>query len=278
MGRAGFFPRGGKTRIRNPMNLSLYSAATGMEAQQLNLNTIANNLANVNTHGFKRSKIEFQDMLYQKPRSSGTDSGGGNLRPTGIEVGNGSRVAASSKVFTQGQLTQSGEKFDLAIQGDGFFEVQRPDGTIGFTRDGSFKLNAQGQVVNVDGLPVLSGFQPIAAGASGVTISEDGQVTVQGSNGSQTFRLTLARFANPAGLRSLGGNLYEETAASGTPELGQPGEQGFARIIQGFTEASNVNIVEEMVNLIMAQRAYEINSKSIQTSDEMLKNDASMKR
>jgi flagellar basal-body rod protein FlgG len=132
--------------------------------------------------------------------------------------------------------------------------------------------------VNVDGLPVLSGFQPIAAGASGVTISEDGQVTVQGSNGSQTFRLTLARFANPAGLRSLGGNLYEETAASGTPELGQPGEQGFARIIQGFTEASNVNIVEEMVNLIMAQRAYEINSKSIQTSDEMLKNDASMKR
>jgi flagellar basal-body rod protein FlgG len=260
------------------MNLSLYSAATGMEAQQLNLNTIANNLANVNTHGFKRSKIEFQDMLYQKPRSSGTDSGGGNLRPTGVEIGNGSRVAASSKVFTQGQLTQSGEKFDLAIQGDGFFEVQRPDGTIGFTRDGSFKQNAQGQIVTVDGLPVLSGFQPIPAGASAVTIAEDGQVTVQSSSGSQSFRLTLARFANPAGLRSLGGNLYEETPASGTPELGQPGEQGFARIIQGFTEASNVNIVEEMVNLIMAQRAYEINSKSIQTSDEMLKNDASMKR
>lgn len=260
------------------MNLSLYSAATGMEAQQLNLNTIANNLANVNTHGFKRSKIEFQDMLYQKPRSAGTDSGGGNLRPTGIEVGNGSRVAASSKVFTQGQLTQSGEKFDLAIQGDGFFEVQRPDGTIGFTRDGSFKQNAQGQIVTVDGMPVLSGFQPIPAGASAVTIAEDGQVTVQSASGSQSFRLTLARFSNPSGLRSLGGNLYEETAASGTPELGQPGEQGFARIIQGFTEASNVNIVEEMVNLIMAQRAYEINSKSIQTSDEMLKNDASMKR
>ncbi len=260
------------------MNLSLYSAATGMEAQQLNLNTIANNLANVNTHGFKRSKVEFQDMLYQKPRSAGTDSGGGNIRPTGIEVGNGSRVAASSKVFTQGQLTQSGEKYDLAIQGDGFFEVQRPDGTIGFTRDGSFKINAQGQIVTVDGMPVLSGFQPIAAGASAVNIAEDGQVTVQGATGNQTFRLTLARFSNPAGLRSLGGNLYEETAASGTPELGQPGEQGFARIIQGFTEASNVNIVEEMVNLIMAQRAYEINSKSIQTSDEMLKNDASMKR
>jgi len=259
------------------MNLSLYSAATGMEAQQLNLNTIANNLANVNTPGFKRSKIEFQDLLYQKPRSSGTDSGGGNIVPTGIEVGNGSRVAATSKVFTQGQLTQTGEKYDVAIQGDGFFEVQRPDGTIGYTRDGSFKLNAQGQVVTVDGLPLLSGFQPIPAGASAVNIAENGEVTVQSSTGSQTFRLTMTRFANPSGLRSLGGNLYEETAASGTPEVGSPAEAGFGRIIQGYTEASNVNIVEEMVNLIVAQRAYEINSKSIQTSDEMLQNVANMK-
>lgn len=260
------------------MNLSLYSAATGMEAQQLNLNTIANNLANVNTPGFKRSKIEFQDLLYQKPRASGTDSGGGNLVPTGVEVGNGSRVAATSKVFTQGQLTNTGEKLDIAIQGDGFFEVQRPDGTIGFTRAGTFKLSAQGQVVTVDGMPVLSGFQPIPPGASSVTISEGGQVTVQGANGSQSFSLTLARFANPAGLRSLGGNLYEETAASGTPEVGNAGEQGFGRTIQGYVEASNVNIVEEMVNLIVAQRAYEINSKSIQTSDEMLQNIAQMKR
>jgi flagellar basal-body rod protein FlgG len=260
------------------MNLSLYSAATGMEAQQLNLNTIANNLANVNTPGFKRSKIEFQDLLYQKPRASGADSGGGNLVPTGIEVGNGSRVAATSKVFTQGQLANTGEKLDLAVQGDGFFEVQRPDGSIGYTRDGSFKLNAQGQVVTVDGLPVISGFQPIPPGAASISISEDGLVTVQGSTGTQTFSLTLARFANPAGLRSLGGNLYEETAASGTPELGKPGEQGFGRVIQGYIETSNVNIVEEMVNLIVAQRAYEINSKSIQTSDEMLQNIANMKR
>jgi flagellar basal-body rod protein FlgG len=259
------------------MNLSLYSAATGMEAQQLNLNTIANNLANVNTPGFKRSKIEFQDLLYQKPRSSGTDSGGGNLIPTGIEVGNGSRVAATSKVFTQGQLTNTGEKLDVAIQGDGFFEVQRPDGTIGYTRDGSFKLNAQGQVVTIDGMPILSGFQQIPAGAE-VTISEDGQVTVASSNGAQTFRLTITRFANPSGLRSLGGNMYEETAASGTPETGSPGEQGFGRTIQGYIEASNVNIVEEMVNLIIAQRAYEINSKSVQSSDEMLQNVANMKR
>jgi flagellar basal-body rod protein FlgG len=261
------------------MNLSLYSSATGMEAQQLNLNTIANNLANVNTPGFKRSKIEFQDLLYQKPtRASGTDSGGGNLVPTGIEVGNGSRVAATSKVFTQSQLTATGEKLDVAIQGDGFFEIQRPDGTIGYTRDGSFKLNAQGQVVTVDGLPVLSGFQPIAPGATAVTISENGQATVQSSNGTQSFRLTLARFANPSGLQSLGGNLYAETAASGTPELGNPSEQGFGSTVQGYTESSNVNIVEEMVNLIMAQRAYEINSKSIQTSDEMLQNVAQMKR
>jgi flagellar basal-body rod protein FlgG len=260
------------------MNLSLYSAATGMEAQQLNLNTIANNLANVNTPGFKRSKIEFQDLLYQKPRASGTDSGGGNLVPTGVEVGNGSRVAATSKVFTQGQLTNTGEKLDVAVQGDGFFEVQRPDGTTGYTRDGSFKLNAQGQVVNVDGLPVLSGFQPIPPGANSISISEDGQVTVQTSTGSQSFAITLTRFANPAGLRSLGGNLYEETPASGTPEAGKPGEQGFGRVIQGYVEASNVNIVEEMVNLIVAQRAYEINSKSVQTSDEMLQNVANMKR
>lgn len=259
------------------MNLSLYSAATGMEAQQLNLNTIANNLANVNTPGFKRSKIEFQDLLYQKPRASGSDSGGGNLVPTGIEVGNGSRVAATSKVFTQGQLTNTGEKLDIAIQGEGFFEVQRPDGTIGYTRDGSFKLNAQGQVVTVDGMPILSGMQTIPAG-SNLSISEDGQVTVQSSSGTTNFRLTLTRFANPAGLRSMGGNLYEETGASGTPETGNPGENGFGRTIQGYIEASNVNIVEEMVALIVAQRAYEINSKSVQSSDEMLQNVANMKR
>ena len=259
------------------MNLSLYSAATGMEAQQLNLNTIANNLANVNTPGFKRSKIEFQDLLYQKPRAAGADTGGGNLVPTGIEVGNGSRVAATSKVFTQGQLTQTGEKMDIAIQGEGFFEVQRADGTIAYTRNGSFKLSASGQVVTTDGLPVLSGFQAIPPGAN-VAVSENGEVTVQSSNGTQSFRLTLTRFANPSGLQSLGGNLYSETAASGAPETGQPGEQGFGSTVQGYAEASNVNIVEEMVNLIVAQRAYEINSKSIQTSDEMLQNVANMKR
>ena len=259
------------------MNLSLYSAATGMEAQQLNLNTIANNLANVNTPGFKKSKIEFQDLLYQKPRASGTDSGGGNLIPTGVEVGNGSRVAATSKVFTQGQLTNTGGNLDVAIQGDGFFEVTRADGTLGYTRDGSFKLNASGVVVNVDGLPVV-GFQPVPAGTTAVTIASNGQVSVQSSSGTTSYRLTLTRFANPAGLRSMGGNVYEETPASGTPETGSPGESGFGTTVQGYIETSNVNIVEEMVNLITAQRAYEIDSKSIQTSDEMLQNVAQMKR
>jgi flagellar basal-body rod protein FlgG len=260
------------------MNLSLYSAATGMEAQQLNLNTIANNLANVNTPGFKRSKIEFQDLLYQRPRGAGSEAGGGNLVPTGVEVGNGSRVAATSKVFTQGQVNNTGEKLDIAIQGDGFFEVQRPDGTIGYTRDGSFKLSPTGTVTTNDGLPVLNGFQPVPTGTTSINIADNGEVTLQGANGSQTFRMTLTRFANPAGLRSLGGNLYEETAASGTPEAGQPGEQGFGNTLQGYIETSNVNIVEEMVNLIVAQRAYEVNSKSIQTSDEMLQSVAQMKR
>jgi flagellar basal-body rod protein FlgG len=260
------------------MNLSLYSAATGMEAQELNLNTIANNLANVNTPGFKRSKIEFQDLLYQKPRAAGADSGSGNLVPTGIEVGNGTKVAATSKVFTQGQVSQTGEQLDLAVQGDGLFEVTQADGTLAYTRDGSFKLNAQGQVVTADGLPVGSGFQTIQTGASSINISQTGMVTVQGPSGTQTFQLTLTRFPNEAGLESLGGNLYAETPASGSPQTGQAGQAGFGGIQQGYLEASNVNIVEEMVNLITAQRAYEINSKSVQASDNMLQNVANMKQ
>jgi len=260
------------------MNLSLYSAATGMEAQQLNLNTISNNLANVNTPGFKRSKIEFQDLLYQKPRGAGSEAGGGNLVPTGVEIGNGSRVASTSKVFTQGQVTSTGEKLDIAIQGDGFLEIQRADGTSAYTRDGSLKLSPTGQITTNDGLPVLNGFQAVPTGTTSINIAENGEVTYQGPSGTQTFRITLTRFANPSGLGSLGGNLYEETPASGTPETGSPGEQGFGTVLQGYTETSNVNIVEEMVNLIIAQRAYEINSKSIQTSDEMLQNIAQMKR
>ena len=260
------------------MNLSLYSAATGMEAQELNLNTIANNLANVNTPGFKKSKIEFQDLLYTKPRTSGADTGSGNLLPTGVEVGNGARVSATSKVFTQGQVTQTGEQLDIAIQGEGFFEIQQPDGTTAYTRDGSFKLSPTGAVVTADGLPVLSGFQSIPAGTTSIDISQSGNVSVSGPNGTTTFPLTLANFANPAGLESLGGNLYAANASSGTPTTGAAGQGGFGSTLQGYLEGSNVNIVEEMVNLITAQRAYEINSKSVQASDQMLQNVAQMKQ
>ena len=257
---------------------SLYSGATGMAAQQLNLNIIANNLANANTSGFKRSRIEFQDLLYQKPRAVGADAGAGNVVPTGVEIGNGSKVVSTAKLFTQGQLTQTGNKLDIAIDGDGFLEVQKPDGTSAFTRDGSLKIDGQGRVTTSDGLPVLSGFQPITPGTTSISISSNGEVTTQGSGGTQTFRIQLSRFNNPSGLRSLGGNIYEETPASGSPEAGNAGENGFGSIQQGFLESSNVNIVEEMVNMIEAQRAYEINSKSVQTSDEMLQKISQLKQ
>jgi flagellar basal-body rod protein FlgG len=260
------------------MNLALYSAATGMDAQQINLNTISNNIANVNTTGFKKSKVEFQDLFYQAARQAGTESGAGNLVPTAVELGNGSQVVSTAKVFTQGQLTQTGEKFDMAIQGDGFIEVERPDGTSGFTRDGSLKIGADGRIMTSDGYPVLSGFQPVPTGTTGVGISGSGDVTMQTPNGTQTFRIQLSRFANPAGLQSIGGNLFLETPASGVPEIGSPGESGFGTIMQGYLETSNVNIVEEMVGLILAQRAYEINSKSIQTADEMLQRVSQLKR
>jgi len=257
---------------------SLYSGATGMEAQQLNLNNISNNLANANTTGFKRSKIEFQDLLYQKPRTVGADAGGGSVVPTGIEMGNGSRVVSTAKIFTQGDLKETGQNYDIAIQGDGFLQVQRPDGTLAYTRDGALKVDGTGRVVTSDGLPILSGFQPIPVGSTGFSVASTGDVTVTTATGTQSFRIQLANFANPSGLQSLGGNLYVETPASGTAQLGNPGESGRGTIIQGFLESSNVNIVEEMVNMIQAQRAYEVNSKSIQTSDEMLQKIAELKR
>jgi flagellar basal-body rod protein FlgG len=261
------------------MLLSLQSAATGMEAQQLNLNTISNNLANVNTTGFKRSKTEFQDLLYERQRASGADSGNGtNTVPTGVEVGNGSRVVSTAKIFTQGQLNETDQNTDLAINGDGFFEIQRPDGTSAYTRDGSFKIDSTGRVTTSDGFPVLSGFQTIAPNATNIAVASNGQVTVQGPNGTQTFRLTLTHFNNPAGLQSVGGNLYLETPASGAPATGNPSENGYGSITQGFLEGSNVNVAEEMVNMIMAQRAYEVNSKAIQTSDEMLNDANQLKR
>ncbi len=260
------------------MNLSLYTAATGMEAQQLQLNTIANNLANANTTGFKRAKIEFQDMLYEQGREAGSQSGDGNILPSSIEMGNGTQVVSTARVFTQGTLRDTGGQMDLAIDGAGFLEVQLPDGRSAYTRDGALKISADGQVMTSNGYSVLSNFQAIPQGALSVTITPTGDVTVRTSDGSQSFRIQLVRFNNPSGFRSIGDNLYVETEASGPPESGNPAENGYGRILQGYLEGSNVNVVEEMVNMISAQRAYEINSKSIQSSDQMLQMVSQLKR
>ncbi|HEY1171684.1 MAG TPA: flagellar basal-body rod protein FlgG [Verrucomicrobiae bacterium] len=249
---------------------ALYSSAAGMQSQQTNLDVIANNLANVNTTGFKKSKTEFQDLLYQTSRAPGAEQGAGNQLPTGVQIGHGSRLVATSKIFTTGELTQTGERLDVAIQGDGFFEVQMPDGTRAYSRDGALKTASDGRITTSDGLVLQGGFQPIAAGTTSISISPTGEVTTNGANGQQTFRVQLVRFANPSGLESAGRNLYRETAASGQAELGNPGENGFGELQQGFLEMSNVKVVEEMVNMIVAQRAYEVNSKAVQAADEMM--------
>jgi flagellar basal-body rod protein FlgG len=257
---------------------SLYAGATGMEAQQLNLNNIANNIANANTNGFKRQKIEFQDLLYQKPRTAGADVGNGNILPTGVEIGNGTRVVATSKIFSQGTLKQTQNKLDLAIEGDGFFQVLRPDGSFAYTRDGALKQDSNGRVVTSDGL-IVQGFAPVPQGATQVDISPEGNGQYSGPGLAPVpFTIQLTRFNNPSGLRSLGNNLYEETNSSGAPQQGAAGIQGMGKIMQYFVEQSNVNVVEEMVNMIQAQRAYELNSKAITTSDEMLSQLANLKR
>jgi flagellar basal-body rod protein FlgG len=257
---------------------SLYSAAAGMESQQMNLDVISNNLANVNTTGFKKSKVEFQELLYQTTRAAGADQGSGNQLPTGIQVGEGSRPVATARIFTNGDLSQTGEQLDVAIQGDGFFEVQMPDGSVAYTRDGAFKTSSDGRIVTSDGLPLQAGFQPVPAGTTNITIGSNGNVTYTGSSGSTTFQVQLVRFNNPAGLDSLGSNLFRETNASGPPQLGTPGQSGFGTLNQGYLELSNVKVVEEMVNLILAQRAYEVNSKAVQASDEMMQLSNNLRR
>ena len=254
------------------MNLALYSGATGMEAQQLSLNVISNNIANVNTAGYKQNKIEFQDLLYQNPRPVGGETGAGNIVPVGIELGNGTKVVSTGKVFSQGNLKNTENEFDFAIDGVGFFEIERADGTSAYTRDGAFKRGPNGEVTTSDGLPVLNGPNNLPPDGVGIFVDPSGTVNVQLGDGTiqQAGQFQIIRFNNPAGLKSLGGNLYIETPASGPPEAGQPNENGFGSIKQGYLEMSNVNVVEEMVNMIVAQRAYEINAKSIQTSDEMM--------
>ncbi len=257
---------------------ALYSSAAGMESQQVNLDVIANNLANVNTTGFKKSKIEFQDLLYQTTRSAGADQGGGNQLPTGLQVGHGSHAVSTSKVFTTGELSKTDERLDVAINGDGFFEVQMPDGTRAYTRDGALKTSSDGRIITSDGLPLQGGFQAVPPGTTSITIAPTGEVTYSGPNGQTNFRVQLVRFVNPAGLEGIGRNLYRETQASGTPELGNPGENGYGEMAQGYLEMSNVKVVEEMVKLIMAQRAYEVNSKAVQAADEMLQQGNNLKR
>lgn len=260
------------------MNLALYSSATGMEGQQLRLNNIANNIANVNSTGYKRSKVEFQDLLYQSQSPKGGDGGGGAIVPTGIEIGNGSRPVSTTKIFTQGQLSQTASHWDVAINGDGFFQITRPDGSTAYTRDGSFKVDSNNQLVNSEGMAIV-GFGAVPDAVSNVFIAPTGEVTFETPDGLVNGpTLQLARFNNANGLKSLGSNLFEETTASGTPTLGNPGQDGFGRLEQGYLEMSNVNVVEEMVNLIVAQRAYEINSKAIQTADQMMSTVNQLKR
>lgn len=251
---------------------ALWTAASGMKAQQTNLDVTANNLANANTFGFKKVRAEFKDLLYRTARAAGTPMASGTQWPVGTQIGMGVLNSATTRMFQQGDFQSTENPFDVVIEGDGFFQVQRPDGQIGYTRDGSFKTDGNGQLVTSDGLLLIPQIT-VPQGAQDFTITPEGMVTVrQGANANvQTLgQIQLARFINPAGLTATGRNMFLPTEASGQPILNQPGQDGMGVITQGFIEMSNVKVVDEMVNLIVAQRAYEANSKSVQTSDEML--------
>lgn len=262
------------------MMRALWTAGTGMVAQQANIDVISNNLANVNTTGFKKSRSDFQDLMYQTMRQAGTTSGPDSMVPTGIQLGHGVRQVATQKIYTEGSFQQTGNSYDMAIEGDGFFQITMPDGTVGYTRDGSFKKDDQGRIVTAEGYPLEPAIT-IPTNATDFTVSQDGRVSaaIPGQSQPQEVgQLELARFVNPAGLDSIGRNLLKETAASGTPVLSNPGTDGAGTLVQKYLEMSNVQVVEEMVNMIVAQRAYEVNSKAITTSDEMLSQAANLKR
>ena len=251
---------------------SLWISKTGLDAQQTQMDVISNNLANVSTHGFKRSRAVFEDLLYQTIRQPGAQSSGQTQLPSGLQLGTGVRPVATERIFTQGNLQQTSNPLDVAIQGNGFFQVQMPDGSAAYTRDGSFQVNSQGQLVTASGFPVQPAIT-IPENVLSVTVSRDGVVSVQraGTTGTtQVGNLQLVGFMNNAGLQSIGENLYIETAASGTPGTNTPGANGMGLLNQGYVETSNVNVVEELVGMIQTQRAYEINSKAIQSSDQML--------
>jgi len=251
---------------------SLWIAKTGLDAQQTQLDVISNNLANVGTAGFKRSRAVFEDLLYQTLRQPGAQSSQQTQLPTGLTLGTGVRPVATERIFTQGNLQQTGNNLDVAVNGQGFFQVQLPDGTTAYTRDGSFHLDAQGQLVTSSGYALQPAIT-IPSNALTITVARDGTVTVTQpgqATPTQVGALQLANFINAAGLQSQGENLYIETAASGTPTTNTPGTNGLGTLSQGYVETSNVNVVEELVNMIQTQRAYEINSKAVQTSDQML--------
>lgn len=251
---------------------SLWIAKTGLDAQQTQMDVISNNLANINTTGFKRSRAVFEDLLYQNLRQPGAQSSQQTQIPSGLQVGTGVRPVAAERIHTQGNLQQTGNRLDLAIQGSGFFQVLLPDGSTAYTRDGSFQTDSQGQLVTASGY-VVQPAMTIPANAISVTVGMDGVVTItQPGNTApvQIGSMQLATFINPAGLESMGQNLYLETASSGTPSTNVPGSNGAGTLSQGYVETSNVNVVEELVNMIQAQRSYEINSKAITTSDQML--------
>ena len=251
---------------------SLWIAKTGMDAQQTQLDVISNNLANVGTNGYKRQVAAFEDLLYQNVRQAGANSSQQTQLPTGLQLGTGVQLVATPRIFTQGNLQQTGNQFDMAINGNGFFQVQMPDGTTAYTRDGTFHIDSAGQMVNNSGFP-LTPAVTIPPTAQSVTIGADGtvSVTLPGQAAAQNVgAIQLAGFINPAGLESKGQNLFAETAASGTPSANTPGSNGLGTLQQGYVETSNVNVVEELVSMIQTQRAYELNSKAISTSDQML--------
>jgi flagellar basal-body rod protein FlgG len=251
---------------------SLWIAKTGMEGQQAKLDAISHNLANVGTNGFKRGGVLFEDLMYQSLRPAGAATSEQTQLPTGLQVGLGVKVAASVRNFSSGSLQQTGNPLDVAIKGNGFFQVQMPDGTTAYTRDGALQIDANGALVTSAGYAILPGIT-IPANATAVSVAPDGSVSASlaGQAASQVLgQLQLASFVNPAGLESKGGNLFGETSASGTPNAGAPGTAGLGALQGGFVEGSNVNVVEELVSMIATQRAYELNSKAIQTSDQML--------
>ncbi|MCB1859782.1 MAG: flagellar basal-body rod protein FlgG [Gammaproteobacteria bacterium] len=251
---------------------ALWIAKTGLDAQQTRMSVISNNLANVNTTGFKRDRASFEDLIYQNVRQVGASSSQDTELPSGLTLGTGVRTVATQKLHTQGNLAQTGNNLDLAIEGRGFFQILMPDGTIEYTRDGAFSLNQDGQLVNSNGYPLEPAIS-VPENTLSLTIGSDGTVSalVSGdSSPTQIGNMELADFINPMGLEAMGGNLFRETLASGTPTTATPGEDGVGTLIQGSLESSNVNVVEELVNMIETQRAYEMNSKAISTTDEML--------